>query len=175
LSCAGQTERLNQANEKNKKLLQQNNVQLDALTKAETLADSLQKQVVELQGKVISYEGDEGQLDQIESTSKCSELIALLDNTLRKLHQRKDALFSKELESSLNCLICREKRKTIAFLPCWHLCLCDNSFVAGKYATLMGTPSAASEELNSTAGAMDYLKKCPACRRDIRGHQTIFM
>jgi hypothetical protein len=160
---------LNEANERNKILSSQNNTHEVKLQLKDKSIRDLSASNDEYQKKLISYEGDENQIDRIPSVEKCDEIIHLLSNTLQKLDKKKDNIYRKEIESSLNCLICREKKKTIAFIPCWHLCVCQSCFQENYHGRV-----APQQQVNGSMMTANYSSKCPVCREGINGHQVIY-
>lgn len=61
-----------------------------------------------------------------------------------------------ELVSHKLCIVCSEKKSDVAFIDCGHMVTCENC--ANK---IKGNP-------------MRYMRKCPVCRKEIKGILKIY-
>lgn len=130
----------------------------------------LQEQVQtmeDLRKKLIYYEGKDDYIEGISSMEKLNEIIHTIQSTFSKLMLRKESLLKQEKENSLNCIICRERMKSIVVLPCAHLCLCNTCFQENYQ--ILGPNVGFNQSITNS-----YLK-CPICRKQIDNFQQVFL
>lgn len=81
-----------------------------------------------------------------------AELNTLEEQVRRSLDRIMKAkeLASSHLEDARTCVICKENPKSVLFLNCRHLCVCNN------------------------CGHLDILVQCPLCRMEIREKINVY-
>jgi len=105
--------------------------------------------------KATSSDNDDVQLLSItamkEYTDKSFEELRLEDYELvykeKTISSHDD---KKEINNDSLCVVCLEEKKTIVYLPCFHMCTCTN------------------------CGLKELLTKCPICRKPIDCKQKVF-
>ena len=84
-----------------------------------------------------------------------TEYIPTVEKLMQKFEVRnkefeKLEIKNKELEEKNLCKVCMDAEISFVFLPCWHMCTCENCAVNGN------------------------LKDCPICRVKIEKRNKIF-
>ena len=80
------------------------------------------------------------------------DFYGIRDRNSKDKQAGRDAAAAVDEEESQMCIICEERKRNIVFIPCKHLCLCDNCFqVDGK------------------------IDKCPMCREVIKDSMKVFV
>ena len=93
------------------------------------------------------------QKERLESLKKPLEYVEKFMNHYDKLKSESENLKVKnqELEERNLCKVCMDAEISFVFLPCWHMCTCENCAVNGN------------------------LKDCPICRMKIEKRKKTFI
>jgi hypothetical protein len=83
-----------------------------------------------------------------------SEQLAVNETLLQEAARLKLELKAlNEVETSAQCVICRDAKPSRAFVPCGHVCVCSSCW----------------DEFDRNSG------RCPKCRRDIQFSFSVFI
>ena len=103
------------------------------------------------QNEITLHENYIGELEKKFEKYKKKLQSLSLSNEINKVRIERIEKQNNQLIKQTQCVICREKERSILFLPCKH-CIC-------------------CEECSNTL----YTDKCPTCRTDITEKQCIFL
>eukprot|EP00981_Chlorochromonas_danica_P008155 scaffold2028_cov181-Ochromonas_danica.AAC.33 len=92
-------------------------------------------------------------VEQLKSASSCVSLELVTLQLLDALRRRKVELENENPLDLSQCMVCYDRKKCIAFIPCGHCCLCEHCL---------------SSVLNAKSDS------CPVCRIPVREHIKIF-
>ena len=103
-----------------------------------------------LKSKLTIYWGDA--IESSLAKMSMSELNSLEDEVRRSLDRivKAKEVASSNLEDARMCVICKENPKSVLFMNCRHLCVCNE------------------------CGHLDILVQCPLCRMEIREKINVY-
>lgn len=123
---------------------------LNQLYQAKYALNELVKENEILKSKLAIYCGDV--IESSLAKKSVSELNSLEDEVRRSLDRiiKAKEVASSNLEDARMCVICKENPKSVLFMNCRHLCVCNE------------------------CGHLDILVQCPLCRMEIREKINVY-
>lgn len=146
-----QIRKLNELTENNANLLADCTELKEKLGKYDESMESIRSELIMLRERNLLYEGPDENIHMINSLEKCEEFISIFRVRLEKFLAQKERITKTQSEAQLNCIICRDRVKSVMFTPCHHLCVCNACFSNHQFS------------------------KCPICRTDVLQHFNVFL
>lgn len=150
-SNCDQLRELNNSTEYTSKLLHDNSKAKERLLQYEEEAEAMKSELFVLREKMQLYEGSDELIQSIVSREKCDEYISAFRVRLEKFVGQRERITKTQCEAQLNCVVCRDRVKSIMFTPCHHLCICHQCHSNHQFS------------------------KCPICRNDVAQYLTVYL